>query len=54
MKFLADMGISQNTVAFLRNKGHDAAMQHIYVMKIFRGFQIKILLKRLWQKNGSF
>ena len=24
MKFLADMGISQNTVAFLRNKGHDA------------------------------
>ena len=52
MKFLADMGISQNTVAFLRNKGHDA--KHIYVMKTFRGFQIKILLKRLWQKNGSF
>lgn len=24
MKFLSDMGVSQNTVAFLRHKGHDA------------------------------
>jgi len=43
MKFLADMGISPKTVAFLQNRGHEAA--HLSELGLFRLEDAEILDK---------
>jgi len=45
MRFLADMGISPDTVAFLRDRGHDAV--HLGEQRLHRLSDSKILAKAL-------